>query len=358
MEDSDDSPERKELADAMKALETRRTRRDPQMLLNPRVDYVFKRIFGADDSESGSEALRSLLSSVMDIPSDRVEGLMIRNSEVSAVSEGGKCIRLDLLVLLADGTRINVEMQVEGLALENQMKRIMFYLCRLYSTGMQAGQDYNALCPTVSIVFTDRIYYADDAEAVHVHRLRRCGAEVQAPSGLASRSEDLTDALEVRIVEMKKARIDAGLSSDDSLARWLCFFEYGEKKEVAKMLAEKDTAVAQAVRRLEEMSILDDEWVVAFEREKAILWEAMNRHYMEHHTEEELAKAAAKAKKAIAEAGAEGKAEGRAEGKAEGKAEAIDEMVRRFIALGLDMAVVAEVTGSTMEEVEKIKAER
>lgn len=116
------------------------------------------------------------------------------------------------------------------------------------------------------------------------------------------------------------------------------------------MLAEKDTAVAQAVRRLEEMSILDDEWVVAFEREKAILWEAMNRHYMEHHTEEELAKAAAKAKKAIAEAGAAGKAEG--------KAEAIDEMVRRFIALGLDMAVVAEVTGSTMEEVEKIKAER
>ena len=168
----------------------------------------------------------------------------------------------------------------------------------------------------------------------------------------------MTDALEVRIVEMKKARIDAGLSSDDSLARWLCFFEYGEKKEVARMLAEKDTAVAQAVRRLEEMSILDDEWVVAFEREKAILWEAMNRHYMEHHTEEELAKAAAKAKKAIAEAGAEGRAEGRAEGKAEGKAEAIDEMVRRFIALGLDMAVVAEVTGSTMEEVEKIKAER
>jgi hypothetical protein len=50
----------------------------------------------------------------------------------------------------------------------------------------------------------------------------------------------------------------------------------------------------RAVLRLEEMSILDDEWVVAFEREKAILWEAMNRHYMEHHTEEELAKAAVK----------------------------------------------------------------
>ena len=141
MEGRDDSPELKELADAMKALETRRRRRDPQKLL----------------SESGSEALRSLLSSVMEIPSERVEGLMIRNSEVSADSEGGKCIRLDLLVLLADGTRINVEMQVEGLALENQMKRIMFYLCRLYSTGMQAGQDYNTLCPTVSIGCGDAV---------------------------------------------------------------------------------------------------------------------------------------------------------------------------------------------------------
>ena len=89
------------------------------------------------------------------------------------------------------------------------------------------------------------------------------------------------------------------------------------------------------------MSILDDEWVVAFEREKAILWEAMNRHYMEHHTEEELAKAAAKAKKAIAEA----------------EAEVRIGTVRRLLAMGVDPAVIAEGTQSTMEEVEKIKAE-
>jgi hypothetical protein len=111
------------------------------------------------------------------------------------------------------------------------------------------------------------------------------------------------------------------------------------------MLAEKDTAVAQAVRRLEEMSINDDEWVVAFEREKAILWEAMNRHYMEHHTEEELAKAAVKAKKAIAEAEAEGRNETRIG------------TVRRLLALGVDAAVIAEGTQSTMEEVEKIRNE-
>ncbi len=332
MEVRDESPDLKELTDALEALEAGRIRRDPSKLLNPRVDYVFKHIFGSDDSKSGSEALRSLLSAVMEMPPERVEGLKIRNSEFPGDSRGGKCIRLDLLVQLTDGMKINVEMQVEGLALDRQMKRVLFYLCRLFTAGRQAGLDYDDLRPTVSIVFTERIHHPDDAEAVHVYRMRGMG-------------EELTDALEVRIVEMKKANLEKGLTTDDPLAGWLCFLEFGEGKEVARMLAEKGPGFAQAFSRLDELSFEDDEWVVAFEREKALLWEAMNRHYYEHHMEEELAKAAARAEKAVAEATAEGRSEERVE------------TIRRLLALGLETAVVAEGTGSTSEEVERIRNE-
>jgi len=41
---------------------------DTARLLSPRIDYVFKRIFGSDDPEISGVALRGLLAAVLEIP--------------------------------------------------------------------------------------------------------------------------------------------------------------------------------------------------------------------------------------------------------------------------------------------------
>jgi predicted transposase/invertase (TIGR01784 family) len=156
----------------------------------------------------------------------------------------------------------------------------------------------------------------------------------------------LTDVLEVRIVEMGKAHMPGSPSSDDRLGMWLQFLEFGERKEVTNMLAQKDPAISQAVERLEEMSKDENEWVIAFERDKAQAWDAMNRYARKEHL-----------RKASALAAAEGMAKGMAEGLVEGLVEAKLECAQRLLGLGLDNATVSAGTGLSVEEVERVRIE-
>lgn len=52
---------------------------------------------------------------------------------------------------------------------------------------------------------------------------------------------------------------------------------------------------------------------------------------------------------------AKGWAEGEAKGKAEGKADAQKETAHKLLALGIELSVIAEATGLSVEEIQKLK---
>ncbi|MFC6650148.1 Rpn family recombination-promoting nuclease/putative transposase [Paenibacillus rhizoplanae] len=52
---------------------------------------------------------------------------------------------------------------------------------------------------------------------------------------------------------------------------------------------------------------------------------------------------------------AKGWAEGEANGKAEGKADAQKETAHKLLALGIELSVIAEATGLSVEEIQKLK---
>ncbi|WP_339249199.1 hypothetical protein [Paenibacillus sp. FSL P2-0136] len=52
---------------------------------------------------------------------------------------------------------------------------------------------------------------------------------------------------------------------------------------------------------------------------------------------------------------AEGMAKGKAEGKAEGKADAQKETAHKLLVLGIELSVIAEATGLSVEEIQKLK---
>ena len=99
---------------------------------------------------------------------------------------------------------------------------------------------------------------------------------------------------------MGKCRNQDDPSNDDRLMSWLRFFRYGDSKEVSAMLAKKDPAFAQAVDRLTEISQDERERIQAYEREKALLWDAMNRYNKEQQSKLIAEKAMAEANRRTA----------------------------------------------------------
>ena len=75
--------------------------------LEPTMDFVFKRIFGQDDSKY---SLLSLLNSILD-GAPFIQDLKILNAETQKEDPFGKASRLDIEAITNDNIIVNVEIQ-------------------------------------------------------------------------------------------------------------------------------------------------------------------------------------------------------------------------------------------------------
>lgn len=117
-------------------------------LLNPKIDYVFKRIFGYNGNE---EITKSLLSSIL-------------NTKINDITLDCKPILekdlyddkigiLDIKAKLNDDTICDVEMQIADR--RDIEKRILFYWSKLYSQSINSGDSYSNLQKTIIVLFSD-----------------------------------------------------------------------------------------------------------------------------------------------------------------------------------------------------------
>lgn len=77
-------------------------------LLSPKVDFVFKKIFG---SEKHPNILISFLNAVMK-PIDLIKSVEIKNSDIDKEYIEDKYSRLDIKAITNKGECINIEIQV------------------------------------------------------------------------------------------------------------------------------------------------------------------------------------------------------------------------------------------------------
>jgi hypothetical protein len=113
--------------------------------LDPKLDVVFKLLFG---SERNKPLLISLLTAILDPPAAIVE-VEVLNPEVTKESVETKGSVLDVLVRLADGCQVNIEMQATPYGW--LMTRGLYYCTRVYSGQLQRGEEYSELKPVVGI---------------------------------------------------------------------------------------------------------------------------------------------------------------------------------------------------------------
>lgn len=122
--------------------------KEVQSLLNPKIDYVFKRIFGHAGNE---DITKSLLSSII---KDEISDITV---DCNTITEkdllDDKVGILDIKAKLNNNINCNIEMQVVDK--KNIEKRLMFYWSKIYTMSIKSGDDYNQLEKGIVILFTD-----------------------------------------------------------------------------------------------------------------------------------------------------------------------------------------------------------
>ena len=105
--------------------------------LEPTEDFVFKRIFGHENSK---KSLLSLLNAILD-GNPIIKDLTILNTETQKEGRNNKASRLNIEVSTDDGTIINVELQC--IATGDLYSRSVVYASNLISLNTRKGKSYD-----------------------------------------------------------------------------------------------------------------------------------------------------------------------------------------------------------------------
>ena len=271
-------------------------------LLNPKIDFVFKKIFG---SEEHPGVLIAFLNAVLKtkVPIVDVE---IKNTDIEKAHIEDKFSRLDVKAKTSNKEIINIEIQLKNEY--NMIQRSLYYWSKLYEEQLGDGDRYDKLCRTVCINILDFKYLKND-RFHNGYRLK----EIET-------NEELTDIQEIHFIEIPKLKkLNSEEEVVDMLEAWIEFLRDPES-EVVRKLEMTNKEIREAKDTLYKLSRNEKERELYFLREKSI--------------KDEISALANAEEKGI-------------------QKEKI-ETVLRLNSIGLDVSQIAVGAGITVEEVESI----
>ncbi|MEG4026287.1 Rpn family recombination-promoting nuclease/putative transposase [Microcoleus sp. S13C4] len=124
--------------------------------INPKTDFAFKKIFG---DEQNKEILISFLNAILYQGNSAIESLEILNPYQPPKIRGVKDTYLDIRAKLNNEQTVIIEMQV--LNVEGFEKRILYNAAKAYSIQLDTGVDYTLLNPVIALTITDFEMFAN-----------------------------------------------------------------------------------------------------------------------------------------------------------------------------------------------------
>nr|WP_239551164.1 Rpn family recombination-promoting nuclease/putative transposase [Halanaerobacter jeridensis] len=229
-----------------------------EKLLDPKVDFVFKRIFG---SEKHPNILISFLNSVLGTKGTKKEIVKVKidNAEINREWEEDKLSRLDVKATADDGRKLNVEIQLKNQY--NMKRRTLYYWSKLYTSQLNKGEKYSQLRKTVAINILNFNYLKSMEDYHNCFLLKE-----------KENNQVLTDIEEIHFIELTKLNEEKYQDLkkiNDDLIPWLLFLKDPES-EVVKMIEEKVEELKEAAENLEIMSQDKEERQKYEARQKAI----------------------------------------------------------------------------------------
>ena len=272
-------------------------------LLDPKMDFVFKNIFG---SEKHPNILISFLNATLK-PKDLITEVKIKNTDLNKGYIEDKFSRLDVKATTSNNEIINIEIQLKNEY--NMIKRSLYYWSKLYSEQLNEGEDYSLLKRTICINILN-FKYLKTRMFHSVYRMK----EIHT-------TEELSDIEEIHFIEIPK--LEDGSDEKDMLVAWIEFLKNPESEKVRSLEMSVDE-IREAKDELIKMSNDD--------------------------TQRELYEMRAKTLRDKISALNEAERKGIKKGE---KNKAI-EIAKSLINLGLDKESIAKSTGLDLCEVEKL----
>ena len=221
-------------------------------LLNPKIDFVFKKIFG---SEKHPGVLISFLNAVLK-PKNNITDVEIKNTDIDKSYIEDKFSRLDVKAVTSKNEIINIEIQLKNEY--NMIQRSLYYRSKLYEEQLEEGDRYDKLCRTVCINILDFKYLKND-RFHNGYRLK----EIET-------NEELTDLEEIHFIEIPKLKkINSEKDIVDVLEGWVEFLRDPES-EVVRKLEMTNKEIREAKDELYRLSMDEKERALYFIREKSI----------------------------------------------------------------------------------------
>ena len=278
--------------------------------LSPKLDVVFQALFG----EVGNESItKGFLETILERKIDSID--LSRNPILRREFKDEKLGVLDIIAKIDENEICNIELQIVDK--KNIIERILYYWSRLYSRQIKSGEDYKILQKAIVILITD--FKIENLEELDYHSRWKIMEDKQGKKII------LTQKLEIDIIELPK--IIGKEKEQDNLLDWLYFLENPKSERVTEKMKENEN-LKEAVKKLDNLSEDEKMQRIADLRQKAIMDE-----------------------KAIYEKGLE---VGIEKGIMEGSQKEKIEIAKKMLELKIDKKTIAEATGLTEQEIEKI----
>ena len=297
-------------------------------ILNPKIDIVFQSLFNRERAN----ITKSFAEAILD---EKINKLVINgDKELSRENPEDKLGILDLQLDVNDNEKVDVEIQL--LRKDNFKNRLIYYMSKLIAKQMKRGFKYDELKRVVIVAIIDfELEETKDIKDV---------VTVWNMMEKLKRDRVLTDIVEIRILELKKAKEMYEKDKNNEKAQWLMFLENPESREV-KEIMEKNQGISEAVIEIHKMS--EDEKMERLEylREKAILdgEDLRLTGYNQGRREGKI------------EGIKEGEMLGEARGREQRQKEIYKEMIRRLREEGISEEKISSILGITEEELSSLE---
>ena len=218
--------------------------------LSPRIDLVFKKLFGVEENK---DLLISLINSIVSAE-DQVVDVTILNPYNAQNFKQDKLSILDIKAQGIDGKRFNIEIQISDEA--DYDKRALYYWAKLYTEQLKVAQDYSTLSKAIGIHILN---FTSIPQAKNYHNVFHI---TEKDNGFAYFKD-----LELHTIELNKFTNDANEELKDIVAKtksaldmWAAFLTRHDLLKADRLPKELDNdSLKKALTVLNVMNFNDEE---------------------------------------------------------------------------------------------------
>jgi predicted transposase/invertase (TIGR01784 family) len=296
--------------------------------LDPKADLTFKLVFGEHP-----DLVMSLLNALLPLDEDsQITSVEYWPSELVPENPGKKDSVVDVRCVDQQGRQFIVEMQLYWNKFFQQ--RVLLNASKAVVRQLKEGEGYNLIQPVYCLNLVNDIgFESEPDEFYHDYAIVN-----------VAHSDRIIEGLRFVFVELPKFRPES-IAEKKMAVLWLRFLTEINRKTSeapAELLANEATRKALS---LVEKSAMSEAQLYAYDK----FWMAVTDEagFLEARYQRGMTEGMEKGR-------AEGREEGRAEGITQGKEEANRESARKMKAKGYDLGDIAEITGFSVDEVEKL----